>query len=94
MGPIRTLILLFTAVLVLGCEKQTPPAEKSGPKTLPSAVVEREKVETRESLPPEVKIKLKKDGKDQYSWELSGSDAEQVLKVNEKLKKRLAEPPK
>ena len=39
--------------------------------------------------PPEVKIKLKKDGKDSYSWELSGSDVDQILKVNEKLRKQL-----
>jgi hypothetical protein len=36
-----------------------------------------------------VKIKLKRDGKDSYSWELNGSDADQILKVNDKLKKKL-----
>jgi len=36
-----------------------------------------------------VKIKLRRDGKDIYSWELSGSDADQILKVNEKLRKGL-----
>jgi len=42
-----------------------------------------------------VKIKLRRDGKDNYSWELSGSDADQILKVNEKLRKGLGgEQPK
>jgi len=52
-------------------------------------IVEKEKIEREEPLPPEVKIRLKRDGKDGYSWELSGSDADQILKVNEKLRKRL-----
>jgi hypothetical protein len=52
-------------------------------------IVEREKVEKEQPLPPEVKIKLKKDGKDSYSWELTGSDVDQILKVNEKLRKQL-----
>ena len=42
-----------------------------------------------EPLPPETKIRLKRDGKDSYSWELSGSDVDEVLKVNEKLRKSL-----
>lgn len=48
-----------------------------------------EKVEGETPLPLEVKIKLKRDGKDNYSWEISGSDVNQVLKANEKLRKRL-----
>jgi hypothetical protein len=52
-------------------------------------IVEKEKIEREEPLPPEVKIRLKRDGKDSYSWELSGSDADQILKVNDKLRKRL-----
>jgi hypothetical protein len=51
--------------------------------------VEKEKIEKEQPLPPEVKIKLKKDGKDSYSWELTGSDVDQILKVNEKLRKQL-----
>lgn len=55
----------------------------------PKVVVEKEKVEKAEPLPPEVKIKLKRDGKDNYSWELSGSDVNEILRINEKLKKQL-----
>ncbi|MBS3906417.1 MAG: hypothetical protein KGZ49_05180 [Syntrophaceae bacterium] len=56
---------------------------------VPKVTVEKERVEKTEPLPPEVKIKLRRDGKDNYSWELSGSDADQILKVNEKLRKGL-----
>jgi hypothetical protein len=51
--------------------------------------LEKEKMEREEFPPPEVKIKLKRDGKDNYSWEINGSDVNQVLKVNERLRKQL-----
>lgn len=56
---------------------------------MPKVIVEKDKIEKEQPLPPEVKIKLKKDGKDSYSWELTGSDVDQILKVNEKLRKQL-----
>jgi len=85
------IICLFLALsLIVACSKASSPPdgklEKSSP---PKIVVEKEKTEKELPLPPEVKIRLKRDGKDNYSWELSGSDADQILKVNEKLKKQL-----
>ncbi len=86
-------ILLLSIVFVfslVGCEKKSlPPQAKSENPPAPKVVVEKTKVERELPLPPEVKIKLKKDGKDSYSWELSGSDVDQILKVNEKLRKQL-----
>jgi hypothetical protein len=73
----------------VACEKETPPQGKSENPSIPKVIVEKEKIEKEQPLPPEVKIKLKKDGKDSYSWELTGSDVDQLLKVNEKLRKRL-----
>ncbi len=91
-------ILAFYIVLVfflIACEKKSlPPQAKSENPPVPKVVVEKEKVEKEVALPPEVKIKLKKDGKDSYSWELSGSDVDQILKVNEKLRKQLGGGPK
>ena len=86
-------ILVVFAVLIfstIACEKKSlPPEGKSDSLPLPKVIVEKEKVEKEQPLPPEVKIKLKKDGKDNYSWELAGSDVDQILKVNEKLRKQL-----
>ena len=85
-------ILIFYALMVfiIGCEGKSPSTQgKSVAPTLPKVTVEREKPEREEPLPSEVRIKLKKDGKDNYSWELSGSDVDQILKVNEKLRKQL-----
>lgn len=81
------MLLIFSAV---ACEKKSSPSEgKSENPSVPKVIVEKEKVEKEPPLPPEVKIKLKKDGKDNYSWELAGSDVDQILKVNEKLRKQL-----
>ena len=80
--------------VILGCgreplstqrQSETPPA--------PKVIVEREEVKKTQPLPPEVKIKLKKDGKESYSWELNGSDVDQILKVNQRLKKELEGSP-
>jgi hypothetical protein len=87
----RNLIVLTAFIFVLiACGKESPPPQgKSENPSVPKVVVEKEKVGKEQPLPPEVKIKLKKDGKDSYSWELTGSDVDQVLRVNEKLRKQL-----
>lgn len=89
----KILSIFLFLVLMMGCQSKSssPPTEvKPSPplETKPKIMIEREKKEV-EPFPPEVKIKLKRDGKDNYSWELSGSDADEILKINEKLKKRL-----
>ncbi len=83
-------IVLLSSLLVLagvGCERNPTAVEE---KPVPKVIVEKDRREAEPPLPPEVKIKLKRDGKENYSWELSGSDPDQILKVNEKFKKRLA----
>ncbi len=90
----KRILVVFTGILLLliACEKKSlPPQGKSEGPSVPKIFVEKEKVAKDQPLPPEVKIKLKKDGKDSYSWELTGSDVDQILKVNEKLRKQLGE---
>ena len=84
------ILLVVLIFFFIGCEKKSPPSQgKPESPSVSKVVVEREKVEKEQPFPPEVKIKLKKDGKDSYSWELTGSDVDQILKVNEKLRKQL-----
>jgi hypothetical protein len=86
----RGVSVLGLALLLAACQgKPAAAPEKATPASPPKVVVEQENREREKPLPPEVKIRLKRDGKDNYSWELSGSDVEQVLKVNERLRKRL-----
>jgi len=77
--------------LILGACKgnPAPPAGKSEPAPASQVIVEKEKPVKEDTLPPEVKIRLKRDGKDNYTWELNGSDVDQILKANEKLRKQL-----
>jgi ABC-type Zn uptake system ZnuABC Zn-binding protein ZnuA len=86
-------IFIVSVVLIfffIACgKKSVPPQDKSESPLVPKVIVEKEKVEKVQPLPPEVKIKLKKNGKDSYSWELTGSDVDQILKVDEKLSKQL-----
>jgi hypothetical protein len=82
-------LLTFT---LTACESRPSPSpEKSEAPSVSKVVVEREKVDRESPLPPEVKIRLKRDGKDNYSWELSSSDVDQIIKVNEKLRKKVGE---
>ncbi len=87
----KTLVVLIVSIsCLIACERKSPSSEiKSETAAIPKVILEKEKVEKEKPLPPEVKIKLKKDGKDSYSWELAGSDVDQILKVNEKLRKQL-----
>jgi hypothetical protein len=82
---------LGLVLLLVACQgKPSAAPEKGGPASPPKVVVEQETREREKPLPPEVKIRLKRDGKDNYTWELSGSDVEQDHKVNERLRKKLA----
>jgi len=82
--------VLLAAALMVSCGGN-PPSSPAKPESAatPKMIVEKDKEKREDPLPPEVKIRLKRDGKDNYSWELSGSDADEILKVNEKLKRRL-----
>ncbi len=81
---------LFFIVFLVACEGKPPSVPKEPPGgPAPKVIVEKEKIEKIEPLPPEVKIRLKRDGKENYSWEISGSDVNEILKINEKLRRGL-----
>lgn len=84
------IVLCVLLTIIVACDgKGSSPQEKPEGLSVTKVAVEKEKVQKEEPPPPEVKIKLKRDGKDNYSWELSGSDVNELLKINEKLKKQL-----
>ena len=91
----RSVLAVFVLIVlaVIACENRPAPSpERSEPPPGPKVVVEKERIERESPLPPEVKIRLKRDGKDNYSWELSGSDADQIIKVDEKLRRKVGGP--
>jgi len=50
---------------------------------------QKELEEIKKSIKGDIKIRLKKDAKGGYSWEITGKDANEILKANDILKKRL-----
>jgi hypothetical protein len=77
--------------LFFACSKAPESAiPKPSPELQNEEQYRRELDDIRKTIKGETKIKLKKDGKgDFYSWEISGKDANEVLKANETLTKRL-----
>jgi len=86
----QIIVVCVLLAFTVACDGK-PSSSQGKPEVLPvpKVTVEKEKVEKAEPLPPEVKIKLKRDGKDNYSWELSGSDVNEIIKINEKLRKNV-----
>jgi hypothetical protein len=86
----QIIVLCILLAITMACDgKPSSSQGKSEVLPVPKVAIEKEKMQKEEHLPPEVKIRLKRDGKDNYSWELSGSDMNEILKINEKLRKQL-----
>jgi hypothetical protein len=81
-------IVIFLAGCT-GAADVTPEKKVGEPQK--DATYQKEMDELRKSIKAEVKIKLKKDGKGSYSWEIQGKDPQEVLRVNETLRKKLGD---
>jgi len=95
-GSVKGAFFLFAICLfvITGCQEKSVSAPgKTEPVSAAKVTVEKERVEREPPPPRDVKIKLKRDGKDNYSWELSSSDVDQLLKVNDRLRKHLVGEP-
>ncbi len=90
MGFLVVFLILFS---LISCNKGTEvPAKQSAAADQASEVqYKKEMEEVRKNLKGDIKIKLKREGKGTYSWEITGKDAQEVLKTNETLKKKLIE---
>jgi len=89
----RLFTIILIALFLISCGKGAEP-------TIQGKVIEdkgsetqsrKELDEIKKSLRGDTKIKLKKDGKGSYSWEITGKDVQEVLKANEALRKKLNE---
>jgi hypothetical protein len=79
-------------MLLFSCNSNSkvdvPNQQKTGSDINTEVQNKNELDEIRKSIKGETKIKVKKDAKG-YSWEITGKDAQEVLKANDVLKKRL-----
>jgi hypothetical protein len=85
-------ILMITLSLLSCMKNQEAPVKPKAPEgEVAEAQSKKDMEEIRKSLKGDIKIKLKRDGKGAYAWEIQGKDAQEVLKANETLRKRLHE---
>jgi len=86
-------LIILLIVLIVSCSKGTDVTIKQRVADDKNNEIQykKEMDELKKNLKGEVKIKLKKDGKGGYSWEIAGKDAQEVLKVNDILRKKLNE---
>ena len=80
----RTTLMLCAALLLLFTQACT---DSKGQK---QEAVFKQAPEIQEVKPEKpVKIKLKRNAKNDYSWEISGDDVEEIIKVEKTLRKEL-----
>jgi hypothetical protein len=86
-------MIILLIILLISCNKGTDVTIKQGAVDDKSNETQSKKEmdDLKKTLKGEVKIKLKKDGKGGYSWEIAGKDAQEVLKANDILRKKLNE---
>ncbi len=80
----KLLIILFVIVLILSVQACSDSANKHEDtvfKQIPQIQ------EIKPEKPP--KIKLKRDSKESYSWEISGDNVDEIIEADKKLRKNL-----
>ncbi|MDA8104303.1 MAG: hypothetical protein M0Z71_02890 [Nitrospiraceae bacterium] len=79
---VRPLQIIITTLFIM-LASISYPADKGGFQF-------RKQTELQQIKPKKpVRIKLKRTAKDEYSWELSGDDADEIVKTDRKLRKML-----
>ncbi len=86
-------IFLVVLFVFISCSKGTEVSKqsKAAEGQEMEAQYQKELDEIKKSLKGDVKIKLKKESKGGYSWEVTGKDAQEVLKANDALRKKLSD---
>lgn len=89
----RYLIYIFLVLfLCLSCSKERSVEIKENIKAEQNEDVYKKEAEALErQLKKDIRIKVKRDGKGNYSWEITGKDVNEIIRINEILKKRLSE---
>lgn len=89
----RFITIFLVLFVLISCNKGTdgPLQQKASEGQGMEGQYQKELDEIKKSLKGDVKIKLKKEGKGGYSWEITGKDAQEVLKTNDALRKRLSD---
>ena len=84
------LVAALLGVAPWGCTRTTPVHEAERQRPVSDEQYRKEMEEIKKSLRSEVRIKLKRDGKGAYSWEVSGKDPYEIIKTNGILSKKVS----
>jgi translation initiation factor 1 (eIF-1/SUI1) len=89
----KMLIVLAIFCAIWSCDRATQltGTTKTPDKESAEGQFKKDMEEIKKNLKGDIKIKLKKDAKGSYSWEITGKDAQEVLKANETLRKKLSD---
>ena len=88
----RFIAILLVVIFLFSCGKgvELTQTQKKAGEQNSEELYKKELDEIKKSLKGDVKIKLKKDGKGGYSWEITGKDAQEIIKANDILVKKLS----
>jgi hypothetical protein len=88
----RFIAILLVVIFLFSCGKgvELAQTQKKAAEQGSEEFYKKELDEIKKSLKGDVKIKLKKEGKGSYSWEITGKDAQEILKANDILAKKLS----
>ena len=92
----KTIILAVCMAILIaggveeGCSRQSPvvQVEKREPES--DARYRKDMEEIRKTMRGDIKIRLKKDAKGSYSWEISGKDPYEIIKTDGVLRKKIS----
>jgi Sec-independent protein translocase protein TatA len=86
----RLFAIIVVFSLLFGCSRfpESTPG-KNAREAREEEQYKKELDEVRKAIRGEVKIKLRRDAKGDYNWEITGKDANEVLKANDALAKKL-----
>ncbi len=85
-GLMFCLGVFFVNCALSGCTRPAPVYERP----VQDARYQKELEEIKKNMRGEVKIRLKRDGKGAYSWEVSGKDPHEIIKNNAILSKKIS----
>lgn len=86
------LLVLFLNIQCSRVQEVQAPGKKTGEEAKNHDTrYKNELEEIKKNLKGDIRIKLKKDSKGGYSWEITGKDAGEVLKANDTLRKKLSD---
>ena len=86
-----TIVLILFSLLACAKPQEISVKQKPAENEATDVQYKKEMEEIKKSLKGDTKIKLKRDGKGLYTWEITGKDTQEVLKANESLRKRLSD---